>query len=223
MPPGYRPHMPSSSARCLPKDHHDTGDIRVPLLCYLHIQHRVLMLIIRQLRKTDVFRHTSSCLLLDRLTVSRLGTKWVRIDNAVYDTCRDPRVYRPPSWGASVRGSPQVPMRRRELRGRPAGRGLPREQFTRTCTIVPVSLYTGTGQPSRPITSSAALCTMVIRLPHTLSSSRGRTQRSACWGRSNSRSWTPALRRSRRRMCSRTNSKTAKRGRRGSDEAGSGE
>ena len=48
-------------------------------------------------------------------------------------------------------------MRRRELRGRPAGRGLRREQLTRGCTIVPVSLYTGTGQRPGPVTHSAAL------------------------------------------------------------------
>ena len=51
-------------------------------------------------------------------------------------------------------------------------------------------------------------------------SSRGRTQSSACWGRSNSRSWTPALPEWHRRICSRTNA-TAKSGRRGSDETGS--
>ena len=49
------------------------------------------MLVIRQLRKADVFRHTSSYLLLDRITVRWLGTNCVRIDNAVYDTCRDLR------------------------------------------------------------------------------------------------------------------------------------
>ena len=52
--------------------------------------------------------------------------------------------------GASVRGFAQVPMRQRELRGRPAGRGLRREQLNRACTIVPVFLYTGTGHSSDP-------------------------------------------------------------------------
>ena len=88
-------------------------------------------------------------------------------------------------------------------------RQLIRRCNTRACTMVPVSLYTGTGQPSGHVTRSAALGGMVIRLPPTLPSSHGQTQRSACWGRSNSRSWTPALPGWRRRMCSRTNS-TAK-------------
>ena len=77
-----------------------------------------------------------------------------------------------------------------------------------------------------PLTLSATLGGMVIRLPHTLPSSRGRTQGStqgsACWGRSNSRSWTPALPGFSQRICSRTNS-TAKWGRRASAETGSGE
>ena len=61
-------------------------------------------------------------------------------------------------------------------------------------------LYSGTGQHSGLVTRSAVLGGMVIRLPHTLPTSRGRTRGSACWGRSNSRSGTPALPGWRRRM-----------------------
>ena len=48
--------------------------------------------------KLPLFRHASSCPLFDRLTINRLGTEWARIDEGVYDACRDLRDYRPPRW-----------------------------------------------------------------------------------------------------------------------------
>ena len=156
--------------------------------CYATVNHRV--------QQTGGFRHTNSCLLVDRLTMSRRwgrsGYGSLRLFMMPAATCGaiDRR-----ADGASVRGFPQVPMRRRELRGRPAaGHRIWREQLTRACTIVPVSL-SGTGQRSGPVTHSTALGGMVIRNPNPPPPSRGRTQRSACWGTKGDGSteiWSPA-------------------------------